>query len=63
MNRYEPCLPRARLGLTAVAMAVLTMATLVALPAKLESAVAEPHMVVAAKVALASSGRGSARPS
>jgi hypothetical protein len=37
MNRYETSTPRAALGLTAVAMAAITMATLVVLPAQLGS--------------------------
>ena len=37
MNRYDPSIPRAKLGLTAVAIAAITIAALVALPAKLES--------------------------
>lgn len=54
MNRYEPCLPHAKLALTAVAMAVITMATLVALPAKLESVSDDRQVLAAVKIALAS---------
>lgn len=37
MNRYESSTPRAALGLTAVAMAAITVMTLVVLPAELGS--------------------------
>jgi hypothetical protein len=37
MNAYEPAAPRAALGVAAVAMAAVTVFTLVVLPAKLDS--------------------------
>lgn len=37
MNCYQPSTPRAKLGLTALAMVVITMGVLVVLPAKLET--------------------------
>ena len=49
MNRYKPSTPRAALGLTAVAMAAITMGTLVVLPAKLDATGAEPSTLAAAK--------------
>ena len=47
MNRYKPSTPRAALGLTAVAMAAITMGTLVVLPAELDSAAADPSTLAA----------------
>jgi hypothetical protein len=49
MNRYEPSTPRAALGLTAVAMAAITMGVLVVLPAKLDSVSADRYTLAAAK--------------
>jgi len=49
MNRYEPSTPRAALGLTAVAMAGITMAALVVLPAEFDSVSAEPYTQSAAE--------------
>jgi hypothetical protein len=49
MNGYEPPTPRVALGLTAVAMAAITMSTLVVLPAKLDSVTADPHAPTATK--------------
>src|ERR1700704_6321193 len=49
MNRYETSTPRAALGLTAVAMAVITMATLVVLPAQLGSVSASTYPLAAEK--------------
>ena len=49
MNRYESSTPRAALGLTAVAMAVLTMGTFVVLPAQLGAVSAQTYTVAAAK--------------
>ena len=43
MKRYEPSAPRAALGLTAVAMAVITMGALVVLPAQLGSVNAQTY--------------------
>ena len=54
MNRYEPALPRATLGMTAVAMATITMVVLVALPAKLESVSDDRQVLAAVKIALGS---------
>jgi hypothetical protein len=51
MNRYESSTPRAALGLTAVAMAAITMATLIVLPAEFDSVSAEPYTVTAARAA------------
>jgi hypothetical protein len=50
MNRYETSTPRAALGLTAVAMAAITMATLVVLPAQLGSVSANANTLAAEKV-------------
>jgi hypothetical protein len=47
MNRYETSTPRAALGLTAVAMAVITMGTLVVLPAQLGSVSAQTYTLTA----------------
>jgi hypothetical protein len=49
MNRYEPSTPRAALGLTAVAMAAITMAALVVLPAEFDSVSADPYTQSAAE--------------
>jgi hypothetical protein len=49
MKRYEPSTPRAALGLTAVAMAAITMAALVVLPAELDSVSADPYTLAAAE--------------
>ncbi|HEX4523728.1 MAG TPA: hypothetical protein VH704_09430 [Casimicrobiaceae bacterium] len=49
MNRYETSTPRAALGLTAVAMAAVTMATMVVLPAQLESVSAQAYTLAAEK--------------
>lgn len=51
MNGYEPSTPRVALGLTAVAMAAITMGALVVLPAKLDSVSADRHTLAAAKAA------------
>jgi hypothetical protein len=51
MNRYEPSTPRAALGLTAVAMAAITIGAMVVLPAKLDSVSADPYALAAAKAA------------
>ena len=51
MKGYEPSTPRAALGLTAVAMAAITMGALVVLPAKLDSVSASPYTLAAAKAA------------
>ena len=51
MNRYETSTPRAALGLTAVAMAVITMGTLVVLPAQLGSVSAQTYTLAASKSA------------
>jgi hypothetical protein len=45
MSRYAPSTPRAVLGLTAVAMATMTVAALVVLPATLDAANVEPYTV------------------
>jgi hypothetical protein len=47
MKRYESSTPRAALGLGAVAMAAITIAGLVVLPAQLNSVSAEPYAVAA----------------
>jgi hypothetical protein len=49
MNRYETSTPRAALGLTAVAMAAITMAALVVLPAQLGSVSANASTLAAEK--------------
>jgi len=49
MNHYKPSTPRAALGLTAVAMAAITMAALVVLPAELDSVSADPFTQSAAE--------------
>jgi hypothetical protein len=49
MNDYEPSTPRAALGLTAVAMAAITMGALVVLPAKLGSVSTDPHTLATTK--------------
>ena len=49
MNRYEPSIPRAALGLTAVAMAAVTLAALVILPAEFDSLSAAPYTEAAAE--------------
>jgi hypothetical protein len=49
MNRYETSTPRAALGLTAVAMAAITMATMVVLPAQLGSVSANTYTLAAEK--------------
>jgi hypothetical protein len=51
MNRYETSTPRAALGLTAVAMAAITMAILVVLPAQLGSVNANASTLAAEKAA------------
>ena len=48
MNGYEPSTPRAALGLSAVAMAAVTIGVLVVLPAKFDSVSAEPYVLGAA---------------
>ena len=49
MNRYEPSTPRAALGLTAVAMAAITLTALVVLPAEFDSLSAAPYTEAAAE--------------
>ena len=49
MNGYEPSAPRVALGLTAIAMAAITMGALVVLPAKLDSASIDPYTVAATR--------------
>jgi hypothetical protein len=49
MKRYETSIPRAALGLTSVAMAVITTATLVVLPAELGSVSANTYTLAAEK--------------
>jgi hypothetical protein len=51
MNRYDPSTPRAAAGLTAAAMAAITIGALVVLPAKLEFVGADPYTLAAAKAA------------
>jgi len=51
MNGYKPSTPRAALGMTAVAMAAITLAALVVLPAKLEFVSVDPYTLAAAKAA------------
>jgi hypothetical protein len=51
MNGYEPSTPRVALGLTAVAMAVITVGALVVLPAELDSIGTDPNTLAAAKAA------------
>ncbi len=47
MHSYEPSTPRAALGLTAVAMAAITMSAMVVLPAKLEFVSADVYTLAA----------------
>ena len=49
MNRYQTSTPRAALGLTALAMAAITMATMVVLPAQLGSVSANTYTLAAEK--------------
>jgi hypothetical protein len=49
INGYQPATPRAALGLTAVAMATITVAALVVLPAKFDSLSSDPYALAAAK--------------
>jgi hypothetical protein len=51
MNGYEPSTPRAALGLTAVAMAAITMGALVVLPAKLDFVSTDLYRLAAAQAA------------
>ena len=51
MNGYKPSTQRAALGMTAVAMAAITLAALVVLPAKLEFVSVDPYTLAAAKPA------------
>ena len=51
MNTYEPSIPRAALGLTAAAMAAITIGAFVILPAKFDSAGGEAYALAAAKTA------------
>jgi hypothetical protein len=51
MNGYEPSTPRAALGLTAAAMAAITMGALVVLPAKFDAVSANPYTLAATKTA------------
>jgi len=51
VNGYKPSTPRAALGMTAVAMAAITLAALVVLPAKLEFVSVDPYTLAAAKAA------------
>jgi hypothetical protein len=51
MKRYKLSTPRARLGLTAVAMAAITMSAMVVLPAEFDSVRADPYALAAAKTA------------
>jgi hypothetical protein len=48
VNGHEPSTPRAALGLTAVAMAAITMGALVVLPAKLDTVSINPYALAAA---------------
>ena len=48
---YQPATPRAVLGLTAVAMATITVAGLVVFPAKFDSLSSDPYTLAAAKAA------------
>jgi hypothetical protein len=47
MKRYEPRIPRAALGLTAVAMATITLGALAVLPAIFDSVSANPYVAAA----------------
>ena len=70
MNRYETSTPRAALGLTAVAMAAVTMVTMVMLPAQFGSVSAQSYTLaveksateVAVDVAKASASIAAAEP-
>jgi len=47
MNRYEPSMPRAIVGLLAVAMAATTMAVFVVLPAQVKAVDGQPYVAMA----------------
>ena len=51
MNGYKPSTPRATLGLTAVAMAAITIGAMVVLPAKLDSVSPGSYALAAADAA------------
>ena len=51
MNHYESSTPRAALGLTAVALAAISIGALVVLPTQFNSVSAEPYAVAAAPTA------------
>ena len=51
ISGYQPATPRAVLGLTAVAMATITVAGLVVFPAKFDSLSSDPYTLAATKAA------------
>ena len=53
MNSYKLSTPRVALGVTATAMAAITMSALVILPAEFDSVRADPNMLVAETAAKA----------
>jgi hypothetical protein len=51
MKSYKPSMPRAALGLTAAAMAAITIGALVVVPAKFDSLGTDPYALAAARAA------------
>jgi len=51
MNRYQSSTPRAALGLSAMAMSIITIGALVVLPAKLDAVTIDPELIAAANAA------------
>jgi hypothetical protein len=51
MNGYKLSTPRAALGVTATAMAAITMSALVVLPAEFDSVRGDPNMLAATEIA------------
>jgi hypothetical protein len=63
MKRYEPSVPRGALGLAAAAMTTITMVSLVALPAKLESQGIGSLPLAVEKAPVVPVGHAAAQPS
>ena len=62
MNIYNPSTPRTALGLTAIAMAVITMGVLVVLPATFDSVSTDPFVLTAARAATVTPTAGAISP-
>jgi hypothetical protein len=62
INGYQPATPRAALGLTAVAMATITVAALVVLPAEFDSLGSDPYALAAAKAATKAPSEAATNP-